>query len=122
MESFERFDLQIGLWLFLSVFFGLVSTSFCDNLSIHAQGAGVPEIKTVLSGIDFSESLSLKTLVARDFSLAFTQGAGYLIGLQGGVIHCSCIIADLLSRLRIFREFNSVVSAHDRTLSSEDSC
>jgi len=45
----------------------------------YCEGAGVPEVKSVLSGVVLHNFLSLKTFVARSLSLIFAVVAGALL-------------------------------------------
>lgn len=108
IRKFERFDLQIGLWVASAIILALLSTFFCDTISVFAQGSGIPEVKTILSGINFYKYLSFNTLIAKVLGLCTIQSAGFLIGFQGPIIHCSTIIANNMMRLKYFREFYDV--------------
>ena len=115
MRTYERFDLQIGLWVASSIFLALASTFICDTVSVFAQGSGIPEVKTILSGINFYKYLSLETLVAKVFGLGLIQAAGFLVGFQGPIIHCSTIVANSVMRLRYFQDFYGVGAGHQST-------
>lgn len=108
VRTFERFDLQIGLWVGSSIVLAIISTTACHLISVYAQGSGVPEVKTILSGINFYKYLSLGTLVAKFIGLVTIQGAGFFVGFQGPIVHCSAIVADNVMKLKIFREFHDV--------------
>jgi chloride channel 2 len=109
IRGYERFDLQIGLWVITSIVLALLSTFICDMISVYAQGSGVPEVKTILSGINFYKYLSLETLVAKVLGMITIQAAGFLIGFQGPIIHCSAIIANSLMKVKYFKEFGEVI-------------
>ena len=112
VRKFERFDIQIALWVVSSVVLALLSTLACDLISVYAQGSGIPEVKTILSGINFYKYLELKTFFAKIIGMILIQSAGFLIGFQGPVIHCSCIIADNILRLSYFKDFREVDHIH----------
>jgi len=106
VRTFDRFDIQIGLWVMSSIVLALIATSFCGILSTDAQGSGIPDVKTIISGINFYKSLTIKTLIAKVFGMCFIQAAGFLIGFQGPIIHVSAIVANNVMKLPIFREFD----------------
>ena len=108
VRTYERIDLQLGLWVITSVVLALISTFICDMISVYAQGSGIPEVKTILSGINFYKYLSIQTLIAKVFGMVTIQAAGFLIGFQGPLIHCSTIIANNLMKLKYFKEFEEV--------------
>jgi chloride channel 2 len=108
VRTYERIDLQLGLWVFTSVVLAVLSTLVCDLISVYAQGSGIPEVKTILSGINFYRYLSISTLVAKVLGLALIQAAGFFVGFQGPMIHISAIIANNVMKLPYFKEFEQV--------------
>lgn len=91
-----------------SVVLAVSATLVCDLISVYAQGSGLPEVKTIFSGINFYKYLSLQTLVAKVFGIVTVQAAGFFIGFQGPMIHISAIIANNLLRIPYFKEFELV--------------
>lgn len=73
------------------------------HIMTHSIGAGVPEVKSVLSGVVLRNFLSLKTLVARVMSLIFALAAGFSLGKEGPFIHIASMVARNLCRLRPFK-------------------
>lgn len=108
MRLFERFDIQIGIWVITSMFYAFLATFVCDMISTDAQGSGVPEAKTILSGINFFRYLQPKTLIAKFLGLVFAQAAGFHVGIEGPIIHCSMIIAHNITRFSFFKQFRNV--------------
>ena len=105
VRSYERFDLQIGIWVGSSMFFALLSTMACGWIAPTAQGSGVPEVKTILAGINYFGYLTPKTLIAKFLGMVTIQAAGFMIGFQGPMIHLSAIVADQMVKLPFFREY-----------------
>ncbi len=52
-------------------------------ISPYAVGSGIPEIKSILSGIDLSRVLGLRTLVAKLIGMIGAVGAGLVVGRTG---------------------------------------
>lgn len=63
-----------------------------------AAGSGVPEMKTILSGIIKPSMLSVRALVAKQVGLVLALAAGLSIGQEGPNVHIACAVADLLMR------------------------
>ena len=68
----------------------------------HIPGSGLPELKSILSGVYLSEYLSFKTLVAKIIGLCLSAGAGISIGKEGPLVHASAIIGTLYTSLSIY--------------------
>lgn len=64
------------LWIITAVIFLLLATSVGKYIAPEADGSGIPEVKTVLSGINIYRCFSVETFVAKVI--------GILAGLIGG--------------------------------------
>lgn len=73
-----RFDICTGdktpflnfiLWVFSSVILILIATSTGYFISTEADGSGIPEVKTVLSGINIYRYFSFEALIAKILGL-----------------------------------------------------
>lgn len=62
-------------------------------------GSGIPEMKTILRGVQLKEYLTFKTLVAKIIGLTATLGSGMPLGKEGPFVHIASIVAQLLSKL-----------------------
>lgn len=87
------------------VILALLSTTACGWISVEAQGSGIPELKTILSGVNIYKYLTPKTLIAKVLGLVFIQSAGFHIGFEGPIIHCSSIISEMFTGLNYFASF-----------------
>lgn len=81
-----------GLWQVISTFgvwvaFGVITSTgaaiMVRVISQEAIGSGIPEIKTVLRGVQLDGYLSFKTLVAVLVGLTLALGSGLPIGKAG---------------------------------------
>lgn len=63
------------------------------------KGSGIPEMKTILRGVQLKEYLTFKTLVAKVIGLTATLGSGMPLGKEGPFVHIASICAQLLSKL-----------------------
>lgn len=65
-------------------------------------GSGLPEIKSILSGVVLPRFLSYRTFIAKTLGLIFAIVGGLSIGKEGPFVHISGIIANQLSRIKFF--------------------
>lgn len=101
----ERLDKQFAAWVGSSVVLALIATAACGWISVEAQGSGIPELKTMLSGVTLTQYLQPKTLFAKAIGLVCVQAAGFHTGLEGPIIHCSAIIAEYILGFKYFEIF-----------------
>eukprot|EP00871_Galdieria_phlegrea_P004572 jgi/Galph1/5115/GphlegSOOS_G3719.1 len=82
----------------------LLSTFCCQKLGKEAEGSGIPQMKSILSGFyDRTKSaLKFRVLGAKSLGLIFAIGGGLPVGWEGPNVHISCIISHQLSRLPFF--------------------
>ncbi|EGG24402.1 chloride channel protein [Cavenderia fasciculata] len=85
-----------------SVTLSFVSVSCISFISPYAVGSGIPEIKSILSGINLSRVLGVKTLVSKLLGMVCATAAGLTIGRTGPFMHASAIIAQQMMGLRFF--------------------
>lgn len=69
---------------------------FAVRLSI--LGGGIPEIKAFLNGVNLSEFVNVRLLVAKIIGICFAIGAGLPIGKKGPLIQIGSIIAAVTSQ------------------------
>lgn len=96
------------LWLSYSLFFAFLAVTACLYLSPEAEGSGIPEIKSILSGTHIPRYFSLKTLAAKAIGLVSAYAAGLSIGREGPLVHIAGTIAHNLCRLDCFRPIFNV--------------
>lgn len=108
---------QYLAWITLPVCLILFSAGFVHLIAPQSIGSGIPEMKTILRGVQLKEYLTFKTLVAKVIGLTATLGSGMPLGKEGEKkVHISCkfvlnfqhpgpfvhiasIVAQLLSKL-----------------------
>jgi H+/Cl- antiporter ClcA len=72
--------LNFLLWVFSAVILLLIATSVGRFISPEADGSGIPEVKTVLSGIAIYRYFSVEAFIAKCLGLLAGIGGGkYLI-------------------------------------------
>lgn len=112
IERLERRDLQLAVWISSSIVLALLATGVCYFFSMEACGSGIPEIKTILSGINFYKYFNMKALFTKIAGLILAQSAGFFIGFEGPIIHLSTMIAENLLRLPVFKPLRKNTLQH----------
>ena len=61
-----------------AVILATISTGICHVYAQEAQGAGVPELKCIITGSRMYQYLEFRVLIAKFFGLISALGAGHL--------------------------------------------
>uniref|UniRef100_A0AAY5L0N6 Chloride channel K n=1 Tax=Esox lucius TaxID=8010 RepID=A0AAY5L0N6_ESOLU len=93
--------LQFLSWTLYPVSLCTLSTTFSQSVSPFSAGSGVPEVRTMLSGVDMPHYLSLTNLFAKYVGLICTLAAGrtVFLGKVGPFVHLSTMVGGYLNRL-----------------------
>ena len=73
-----------------------------NETKTQITGSGLPEMKSILSGVVLPRYLSFRTYLAKLVGLLFGIAGGLSIGMEGPFVHLSAIIANQLSKVKIF--------------------
>lgn len=73
---------QYMAWVSLPVCLILFSAGFVHLIAPQSIGSGIPEMKTILRGVQLKEYLTFKTLVAKVIGLTATLGSGMPLGKE----------------------------------------
>ncbi|KAJ6656776.1 hypothetical protein lerEdw1_003107 [Lerista edwardsae] len=105
-------------WTMYPVALSAFSTGFAQSITPHAGGSGIPELKTILTGVILEEYLAIQNFGAKVVGLTCTLACGSTIFLGkvvsaspasrqpfqlaavGPFVHLSSIIAAYLGRIR----------------------
>lgn len=98
--------LSCFLWVFISVLFITAATSFGYFFAPEADGSGIPEVKSIISGVDMPKYLTMKTLICKIFGLICCSGA-LSLGKEGPHAHLAAIIATQMMRLKGFKKLKT---------------
>eukprot|EP01090_Pellita_catalonica_P018001 TRINITY_DN5620_c1_g5_i1.p1 TRINITY_DN5620_c1_g5~~TRINITY_DN5620_c1_g5_i1.p1 ORF type:complete len:680 (-),score=99.59 TRINITY_DN5620_c1_g5_i1:525-2531(-) len=66
---------------------------------MSSMGSGIPEMKSILSGVHLKGFLTIRTLIAKFFGLIFAFAGSLTIGKEGPFVHISSIICNQLLQL-----------------------
>ena len=81
-------------------------------------GSGIPEMKSILSGVVLPRYLNFRTLMAKTTGLAAALAGGLSIGREGPTVHIASTVANQLCRLRIFRKIRDSEALRFQMLSA----
>ncbi|XP_007948966.1 chloride channel protein ClC-Ka [Orycteropus afer afer] len=78
------------------------SSGFSQSITPFSGGSGIPELKTILSGVILEDYLDIKNFGAKVVGLTCTLASGstVFLGKVGPFVHLSVMIAAYLSRVR----------------------
>ena len=89
-----------------------------DRINKQATGSGMSELKCTMSGFEVGGFLSPLTLVSKFTGLVLSISSGMPMGSEGPFIHMSCIIANQIMRLPMFRSIRDNKVIFQRVLAS----
>ena len=84
-----------------TVLMSLVAVVITNNICPEAVGGGIPDVKTVLSGLVSQTVLSVRLIWAKMLGLVFALIAGLSVGKEVGVCVCVCVRACVLACVRL---------------------
>ncbi|KAL8198239.1 UNVERIFIED_CONTAM: hypothetical protein K2H54_002335, partial [Gekko kuhli] len=89
-------------WAIYPVALSAFSTGFSQSITAHSGGSGIPELKTILTGVVLEEYLAVKNFGAKVVGLTCTLacGSSLFLGKVGPFVHLSSMIAAYLGRIR----------------------
>ena len=101
---------------------GTIGALWWTSLSPTAEGSGLPQMKTVLTGVDQGFYLpgffKVRTFVAKVGGIILAVGSGLIVGTEGAVVHMMAIVATHLMRIPCFRHFSDKNSTRLQILAS----
>ncbi|XP_026540191.1 chloride channel protein ClC-Ka [Notechis scutatus] len=89
-------------WTMYPVALSAFSTGFVQSITQHAGGSGIPELKTILTGVILEEYLAIENFGAKVVGLTCTLACGstLFLGKVGPFVHLSSMIAAYLGKIR----------------------
>lgn len=102
---------EFAVFLLSAIAFVMTSAFLVKRYAPYAAGSGVPEIKTVLSGVELKGYLSLWAMVVKIIGLGFSVASGLNLGKEGPFVHLVSALANVLaSRVHDLRhDFNMML-------------
>jgi chloride channel 3/4/5 len=81
------------------ILMGVLSALFCQVMSKHAVGSGIPEIKVLLGGFQKKKILGGWALIVKAVGSVLSVGSGLSLGKEGPFVHMASCIGNIASRL-----------------------
>jgi H+/Cl- antiporter ClcA len=94
--------LELPVFCFYSVTMALVACSLSQLICKECVGSGLPDMRTILSGVVKPVLLSRRLIVAKTLGLWLSLMAGLSIGREGPFVQVSGAVADQLMKLSPF--------------------
>ncbi|XP_041656163.1 chloride channel K [Cheilinus undulatus] len=93
--------LQFFCWTLYPACLCAVASSFSHNICPFSTGSGIPEVRTMLSGVEMPHYLSLTNMFIKLLGLICTLSAGstVFLGKVGPFVHLSTMVGAYLSNL-----------------------
>ncbi|KIK08951.1 hypothetical protein K443DRAFT_671998 [Laccaria amethystina LaAM-08-1] len=108
--------LQAFVYVALAIAFAGAAALLVVNYAPYAFHTGIPEIKAILGGYVFDSFLTPWTLLIKALGLALAVASGLSLGKEGPLVHVSCCMAYLVSRL--FKQFRHNEASKRRVLAA----
>ncbi|PCH36364.1 Cl-channel protein [Wolfiporia cocos MD-104 SS10] len=96
---FAQSLLQSFIYVALAVAFAGSAAVLVKTYAPYAFHTGIPEIKAILNGYVLDAFLSPWTLLIKALGLALAVASGLSLGKEGPLVHVSCCLAFLLSKM-----------------------
>lgn len=97
-------------FLTCALLFAAFAAYLVKRFAPHAAGSGVPEIKTVLSGVVIRGYLNPWTFVTKVIGLVFSVSSGLNLGKEGPFVHLVSALSNLIAtRFEDFRNNFSIL-------------
>ena len=109
--------LNYFIWVITSVIFILGGTSVGYFISPDADGSGIPEMKTVLSGVPIYRYFSFNAFIGKSLGLFAVLVSGASVGKVGPYVHLSCLICTRLMKSNYFEKIDKSTSMKTAMLS-----
>ena len=109
--------LNYFIWVITSVLFILCATSVGYYISPDADGSGIPEMKTVLSGVPIYRYFSFNAFIGKSLGIFAAIVSGASVGKVGPYVHLSCLICTRLMKSSYFEKIDKSTSMKTTMLS-----
>lgn len=97
VKSMDNLFSQFFFFFLLMCLMVITASYLCEKFSREAEGSGVPELKTYLSGLKITQYVSFKSYIVKMVGLILVDGSGIFTGKEGPLIQLSVMIANFVS-------------------------
>jgi len=85
----------------------MIAASVGEYISKDAEGSGIPEMKSILAGVNIYRYLSFQTLIGKIIGLTAALSAGLSVGKEGPFVHLAGGITNKLCKLSYFKDIQN---------------
>ncbi|KAM4646853.1 chloride channel protein ClC-Ka [Amazona ochrocephala] len=110
-------------WTIYPIVMATFSTGFSQSITPHSGGSGIPELKTILTGVVLEDYLAIKNFGAKVVGLTCTLAAGstVFLGKVGSCIHLSAMAAVYLGKMRtsVMKEYENKFKQNEMLVAAQ---
>ncbi|NXH18182.1 CLCKB protein, partial [Bucco capensis] len=110
-------------WIIYPTALAAFSTGFSQSITPHSAGSGIPELKTILSGVVLEDYLAIQNFGAKVVGLTCTLACGstVFLGKLGPFVHLSSMAAAYLGKMRtsVTREYENKFKQHEMLVAAQ---
>eukprot|EP00698_Gefionella_okellyi_P024064 TRINITY_DN8399_c0_g1_i1.p1 TRINITY_DN8399_c0_g1~~TRINITY_DN8399_c0_g1_i1.p1 ORF type:complete len:749 (-),score=147.33 TRINITY_DN8399_c0_g1_i1:91-2022(-) len=99
----DYYAVNFLIYTLFCIISAILAAACVQYISPHAAGSGIPEMKSILSGVVMHKFLSMRTLIAKVLTSIFAVVSGLSVGKEGPFVHIAAMVAKNLTRLKPFR-------------------
>lgn len=118
VDSGYGFIPSFAIWIGFVLFFTMISASIGEFISKDAEGSGIPEMKSILAGVNIYRYLSFQTVIGKVIGLYSGFSASLSIGKEGPFVHLAGGITNKLTKLKIFSDIRNNHSLRKQMLAA----
>ncbi|KAM8990022.1 chloride channel protein ClC-Ka isoform 1-T1 [Ara ararauna] len=110
-------------WTIYPIVMATFSTGFSQSITPHSGGSGIPELKTILTGVMLEDYLAIKIFGAKVVGLTCTLAAGstVFLGKVGAFVHLSAMAAAYLGKMRtsVMKEYENKFKQNEMLVAAQ---
>ncbi|NXF93417.1 CLCKB protein, partial [Eubucco bourcierii] len=122
-EVGDVFVLKYLSWTMYPTALAAFSTGFAQSITPHSGGSGIPELKTILTGVVLEDYLSIQNFGAKVIGLTCTLACGstVFLGKLGPFVHLSAMAAAYLGKMRtsVTREYENKFKQNEMLVAAQ---
>ncbi|NXK14054.1 CLCKB protein, partial [Herpetotheres cachinnans] len=110
-------------WTMYPMALAAFSTGFSQSITPHSGGSGIPELKTILTGVVLEDYLAIQNFGAKVVGLTCTLACGstVFLGKVGPFVHLSAMAAVYLGKMRtsVTREYENKFKQNEMLVAAQ---
>ncbi|NXV79541.1 CLCKB protein, partial [Atlantisia rogersi] len=110
-------------WTMYPTALAAFSTGFSQSITPHSGGSGIPELKTILTGVVLEDYLAIHNFGAKAVGLTCTLACGstVFLGKVGPFVHLSAMAAAYLGKMRtsVTREYENKFKQNEMLVAAQ---